>query len=88
MILSVGEQGRRAKMLRRRRDAEAQASGKTEGGEEKDAGIWVSIDPAGGVHCGAADGGGVAEHKAEGAERHPTCVEEPTTTRPARERTA
>ena len=39
-------------------------------GQEADAGIWQRVDPAGGVHCRAEDGGGVAEHKAAGAQRH------------------
>ena len=46
-------------MPRRRRQPQAQAPRQAEGGEEEDAGVWEREHPAGGVHRGAADGGGV-----------------------------
>ena len=49
-------QGRDREMLRRRRDAQAQAAGEAEGGQEADAGVWQRLDSAGGVHRGPAHG--------------------------------
>ena len=49
-------QGRDGEMLRRRRDAQAQAAGEAEGGEEADARIRQRHHPAGGVHRRSEDG--------------------------------
>jgi hypothetical protein len=37
-----------------------EAAGEAEGGEGKNAGIWEREHSAGGVYCGAADGGGIS----------------------------
>ena len=55
-------------MLRRRRDAEAQASREAEGGEEADAGIREREHSAGSVHRGVADGRGVGKKTAATAQ--------------------
>ena len=49
-------QGRDREMLRRRRDAQAQASGEAEGRQEEDAPVRQGRHPAGGVHRGAEGG--------------------------------
>ena len=40
---------------------EEEAAREAEGGQEADAGIWLREHPAGGVHRGAADGGGMRQ---------------------------
>src|SRR5688572_11400066 len=44
-------------MLRRRRDAEEEASGETEERQSQNAGVWVGVDTSGGVYCCLEDGG-------------------------------
>jgi len=50
------KEGRDGEMLWRRCDAEAEAPGEAEGGEEEDAGIRLGEHSAGGVYSRAADG--------------------------------
>ena len=54
--ISRAAQGRDGKMLRRRRDAQAQAARQAEGGQEADAAVRQGGHPAGGVYPGAEDG--------------------------------
>ncbi len=49
-------QGRDGEVLRRRRDAQAQAAGQAEGREEEDAAVREGGDPAGGVYQCVEDG--------------------------------
>jgi hypothetical protein len=46
-------------VLRRRHIAQEEVVGKAEEGQGADAGVWECEHPAGGVYCGAKDGGGV-----------------------------
>ena len=50
------QQGRDREMLWRRHLAQEEAAGEAEGREEADAGIWLGVDPPGGVHRRASYG--------------------------------